>query len=322
MQHQLASVSLVIPFLNEEEVLPELFRALARAVGAEPQRGWELVLIDDGSTDRSADVIREHAATFPGQVRVIHLSRNFGHQAAVMAGIRAASGDATVIMDADLQDPPALLPDLLQRFEAGFDVVYAIRKRRKGAMWKRAAYWLFYRVFSRFAEIHIPLDAGDFGLMSRRVCKLITAMPEREVLIRGLRAWVGFRQVGFEYDRPERMAGEPKYELRRLLRLAKSALFGYSTLPLRFATLIGLLSAGCGMLYGIYVLAAKLFSQQAPAGWTSIAMLVVFLGGVQMVTVGILGEYIGRIHQQVLGRPLYVVDTEWTSDVSGKSSPT
>lgn len=300
-------VSLVVPFLNEEAVIPHLFTILAETLpGLGPYR-WELVLVDDGSTDGSLGRIRAGAAFFPGDVRVVRLSRNFGHQAALMAGLQQAWGEALICLDADLQDPPALFAEFLRHYATGSDVVYAVRRTREASGWKRLAYWAFYRLFQSVSEVRIPLDAGDFGLISRRVATLVCAMPERDVLVRGLRSWVGFRQTGVPYDRPGRAAGETKYGLIRLLRLAASAFFGYSALPLRFATGLGLGSAAFAGIYGGYALLTKLRGGGNPAGWTSLAIIVLFLGGVQLISVGILGEYIGRIHRQTQGRPLYVV---------------
>ncbi len=300
-------ISMVVPFLNEEAVLPRLFETLDATLPGLGSYRWELVLVDDGSTDRSVDVIRGASAGFPGDVRVVRLSRNFGHQAALMAGLGQARGEALICLDADLQDPPSLFAKFLNHYAEGHDVVYAVRQTREGSTWKRAAYWVFYRLFKSVSHIRIPLDAGDFGLVSRRVATLVTAMPERDVLVRGLRSWVGFRQIGVPYDRPERAAGETKYSLSKLLRLAASAFFGYSALPLRLATGIGLVSAMLAALYAVYAIIAKLSGHAAPAGWTSLVIVVLFLGGVQLISVGLLGEYIGRIHQQTQARPLFVV---------------
>lgn len=304
------TISLVVPFLNEEAVLPRLFQELASDLPRLPGHQWELVLVDDGSTDSSCEVIRRHRDSFPGAVRLVRLARNFGHQPAVMAGLRASRGDASIVLDADLQDPPSVFAGFLERFRQGYDVVYAVRQNRKESLFKRVAYGAFYRIFRKVAEVEVPLDAGDFSLISRAVREQIIAMPERDVLIRGLRTWVGFRQIGVPYDRPGRADGETKYTLRKLVRLAASGFFGYSTLPLRLATWLGLLSAGAGLAYGAYALLQKLIGNPTPPGWASIALLVVFFGGVQLICIGILGEYLGRIFQQVQGRPLYVVASE------------
>lgn len=306
-------VSLVIPFLNEEKVLPKLFSTLAEVLSALPGFRWELVLVDDGSTDGSVATITSEAKRFPGTVRLVQLARNFGHQPALMAGLSRAQGEAMICLDADLQDPPHLVAEFLARYSEGFDVVFGVRRSRRESLWKRFAYRTFYRLFRAFAEVDVPLDAGDFGLMSRRVVELVLRMPERDLIIRGLRSWVGFRQTGVPYDRPERHAGETKYSLKKLVRLALSALFGYSTLPLRLATVLGLGSAGIAATYAVYVLYAKLSGAPAPSGWASLAIVILFLGGVQLVTIGILGEYIGRIYQQSQARPLYVVAQESAS---------
>jgi dolichol-phosphate mannosyltransferase len=303
-------ISLVIPFLNEEAVLPKLFLRLSEELARIPGYHWELILVDDGSTDGSHQAIRRHRSSFPGTVRLVQLARNFGHQPAVMAGLRACRGDASIILDADLQDPPSVFPAFLEKFREGFEVVYAVRQNRKESLWKRVAYGSFYRIFRRFADVEVPLDAGDFGLISRAVRDQIITMPERDVLVRGLRTWVGFRQTGVPYDRPERDAGETKYTLAKLIRLAAAGFFGYSTLPLRLATWLGLLAAASALVYGLYVIVTKLGGQPPPPGWASLALLVVFFGGIQLICIGIVGEYIGRIYQQVQGRPLYVVARE------------
>ncbi len=303
-------ISLVIPFLNEEAVLPKLFLRLSEELARIPGYHWELILVDDGSTDGSHQAIRRHRSSFPGTVRLVQLARNFGHQPAVMAGLRACRGDASIILDADLQDPPSVFPAFLEKFREGFEVVYAVRQNRKESLWKRVAYGSFYRIFRRFADVEVPLDAGDFGLISRAVRDQIITMPERDVLVRGLRTWVGFRQTGVPYDRPERDAGETKYTLAKLIRLAAAGFFGYSTLPLRLATWLGLLAAASALIYGLYVIVTKLGGQAPPPGWASLALLVAFFGGIQLICIGIVGEYIGRIYQQVQGRPLYVVARE------------
>lgn len=301
------AVSLVVPFLNEEKVLPKLFGTLAQVLPTISGYRWELVLVDDGSTDSSVSVIVSEAPAFPGAVRLVRLTRNFGHQPALMAGLARATGAAIICLDADLQDPPELVAEFLARFQEGHDVVFGVRRSRKETLWKRFAYRSFYRLFRAFADVDVPLDAGDFGLMSRRVVELVLKMPERDLIIRGLRSWVGFRQIGVPYDRPERQAGETKYGLRKLVKLALSALFGYSTLPLRLATVLGLGSAGVAACYAAYVLYAKFSGAPAPSGWASLAIVILFLGGVQLVTIGILGEYIGRIYQQSQARPLFII---------------
>ncbi|HEY8966226.1 MAG TPA: glycosyltransferase family 2 protein [Candidatus Methylacidiphilales bacterium] len=299
-------VSIVVPFYNEEEVLPALLRRLGETVRALPDYAWELVLVNDGSADASVAAIAAHRALFPGKVVLRQFSRNFGHQPALMAGLEKAAGEAILFIDADLQDPPELFAEFLARHREGYEVVYAVRARREGSAVKKAAYSLFYRLFRRLADIAIPLDSGDFGLVGRRAADAILRMPEKDLLLRGLRSWVGFRQTAVHYERPERAAGAPKYTFRKLLRLATSAFFGYSALPLQVASGLGVAAVLLGFLYGCYALYGKLHGEN-PQGWTSLAILVLFLGGVQLVTIGIMGEYIARIYRQGQGRPLYLV---------------
>jgi glycosyltransferase involved in cell wall biosynthesis len=224
-------ISIVIPIFNEAAMIPILFGRLAEALRQWP--GWrgELVLVDDGSSDDSAEMIALHAGSFPGPVWLRRFSRNFGHQAALMAGLQKATGDAVIIVDADLQDPPQLFGSLLDYFSQGYDIVYGVRRKREGGVILPFAYKIFYFVFRHVAEVPIPLDAGDFWLLNRRTVEVISRMNEQDLLLRGLRSWVGFRQVGIPYDRPARQAGQTKYTLRRLIRLAMSAFFGFSSLP-------------------------------------------------------------------------------------------
>ena len=301
-------VSIVIPLLNEEMMVPLLFEAMRSFFRARPGTEWELLLVDDGSRDRTVDLVRAQPA-LPVPVRLIRFSRNFGHQCALAAGLQRASGEAVVCMDADLQDPPEVVDAFVEKFREGYDVVYAIRETRQGSLIKRAAYAVFYRVFQRVAEIPVPLDSGDFGLMSHRVARLVASMPERDILLRGLRSWVGYRQIGVPCHRPERAAGQAKYTFRKLMRLATSAFFGFSRLPLRFATGTGVVAMVVGGCYGTYSLVSKWWGH-APWGWTSIILILLILGGAQLVAIGILGEYVARIYEQTRGRPLYVVAGE------------
>jgi dolichol-phosphate mannosyltransferase len=238
---------------------------------------------------------------------VVHLSRNFGHQAALQAGLDVASGDAIVVMDADLQDPPELLPELVTKWRDGYDVVYAIRRMRRESLWKRTAYATFYRTLKIISEVDTPLDAGDFCLMDRRVVDSLVALPERNRFLRGLRCWVGFRQTGVEYERQARNAGQSKYTLRKLISLALSGYVGFSTFPLRLAAWLGALSAVAGFLLAIWVIVSRLTDPRVPQGWASTSSLILFVGGVQLIILGILGEYLGRVYYEVRSRPLYLV---------------
>jgi dolichol-phosphate mannosyltransferase len=300
-----ATVSVVVPVFNEEATLDALVARLERALeGA--GLDYEVVFVNDGSRDRSAEMLRAHHAR-NARLKCIMLSRNFGHQVAVTCGLDHAQGDAVIVMDGDLQDPPEVLPGLIARWRDGFDVVYAVRRRRKEGWAKVLAYKAFYWVLSRVSYLDIPLDSGDFSLMDRRVVDLLAAMPERNRFVRGLRTWVGLRQTGFEYERDARYAGESKYSFTKLLRLAFDGLVSYSFAPLRLVSNLGMLVSMSALLYMVYLLAARLFGDMTIQGWTSTVVIVLFLGGIQLLSLGIIGEYIGRIFDEVKQRPQYVI---------------
>jgi dolichol-phosphate mannosyltransferase len=293
-------LSIVIPLYNEEAVFVELWLRLTKVMDGMPLSA-EVILVDDGSKDGTRE-LATMACQEDGRFRLVVLSRNFGHQLAVSAGLRHASGRAVAILDGDLQDPPEVLPDFHRKLGEGYDVVYAVRRRRKEAWPKRLAYWAFYRLLRSICSIDLPLDSGDFCMMTRRVVRRINQLPERQRFVRGLRSWVGFRQTGLEYERAARGAGASKYTFRKLLRLASDGVFSLSDAPLRLATWLGLIVA-VGSLGG-GALAASWQGSAIPA----VAAAVFFLGGVQLVCLGILGEYVGRIHAEVKGRPAYVVE--------------
>ncbi|HKX31893.1 MAG TPA: glycosyltransferase family 2 protein, partial [Blastocatellia bacterium] len=262
--------------------------------------------VDDGSRDgseRIIDAIHQRDSRF----KTIHFSRNFGHQAALQAGLDEAAGRAVILMDADLQDPPELLSKFIELWKDGYDVVYAVRKRRKESFWKRAAYALFYRTMKFIAEIDVPLDAGDFCLMDRRVVETLISLRERNRFLRGLRSWIGFKQIGVEYDREVRYAGDSKYTLRKLVSLALSGYLGFSAIPLRMATWLGLGAAGLGFLTAAWAVFTKLAGIYSPTGWASTIAVIMFIGGVQLLMLGVIGEYLSRVYDEVRQRPLYVV---------------
>lgn len=305
-------ISIVAPVYNEEQVLPELRRRVAGVMDAlgEP---WELVLVNDGSRDRSAAVIAELHQQDP-RVKGISFSRNFGFQIAVTAGLDFASGDAVILTDADLQDPPELYPDMIAKWREGFDVVYGVRVSRVGET--RFKLWtakLFYRLIRRITKIDIPLDTGDFRLMDRRVVKAIRSMPERNRFLRGMVPWVGFRQTGVPYERASRYAGESKFSsVRQMLPFALDAITSFSYLPLQLATYLGFFMAGLAALAIVAVVLVRLFGPSAPLlGQATTLVAVLFLGGVQLICLGIIGEYLGRIYDEVKGRPLYLIDQLW-----------
>jgi dolichol-phosphate mannosyltransferase len=299
------TVSVVVPVFNEEATLDALVSRLERALeGA--ALDYEVVFVNDGSRDRSGEMLRAQHLRNP-RLKCIMLSRNFGHQVAVTCGLDHAQGDAVIVMDGDLQDPPEVLPGLIARWREGFDVVYAVRRRRKEGWVKVLAYKVFYWVLHRVSYLDIPLDSGDFSLMDRRVVDLLAAMPERNRFVRGLRTWVGLRQTGFEYERDARYAGESKYSFTKLLRLAFDGLVSYSFAPLRLVSNLGMLVSLSALLYMVYLLVARLFGDLTIQGWTSTVVIVLFLGGIQLLSLGIIGEYIGRIFDEVKQRPQYVI---------------
>ena len=303
----MTALSIVVPCFNEEACLPELHRRLGDAARTAVGDEYELVLINDGSRDGSWPIMQRLAAEDPHLVAV-NLSRNHGHQLALTAGLDLCSGDTVLIIDADLQDPPELLGGMMEAMrEAGADVVYGVRRSRAGeTAFKRATAHGFYRLLSRATEVDIPLDAGDFRLMSRRALDALLAMPEQARFIRGMVAWIGFRQVPFAYDRQERFAGETKYPLKKMMRFAFDALTGFSSAPLKLASHAGLALSGLSLLLILYIAYAFLAGRSIQ-GWTSLMLVVVVLGAVQMFVLALMGEYIGRLYNEAKRRPLYIV---------------
>jgi dolichol-phosphate mannosyltransferase len=297
--------SIIAPIFNEERILPELFRRLS-GVLSELDAPAEVILVDDGSRDRSFDLMREFSAQ-DKRFRMIRLSRNFGHQVAISAGLDHARGDAVVFMDGDLQDPPELIPTMIRHWKAGHQVVYTVKRSRKENALKRLAFRGFYSVMQSLSSVRIPAEAGNFSLLDRKAADTLRSMPERNRYISGLRAWIGYRQIGIEYDRDARYAGKPRMTLLRLMRLAFDGIFSFSLVPLRLATVIGFLAAFVAFLGMLFVLYEKLISGRAILGWTSTIVSVTFLGGLILMTLGIVGEYVGRIYDEVKHRPLYIV---------------
>lgn len=297
-------VSIVVPAFNEEENLGTLWERLRPVLDS--VGGGEVVIVDDGSADRTwAEISRLAAAD--ERVRGVRLSRNFGHQAALSAGMSVARGRTVCFMDADLQDPPELLEQLLEQWRAGHEVVYAIRRSRKEGLAKRLAYRSFYRLYRRLANIDVPVDSGDFALLDRRVVDELLALPEHNRFLRGLRSWVGYRQTGVEYDRDARNAGEPKYTTRRLFRLALDGLLSFSAVPLRLASYLGMFVALAGGVYVGVAIVYRVFYGGVPEGWTSIIAVVLAIGGMQLIVVGVLGEYVARIYDESKARPNFLI---------------
>jgi len=299
-------ISVVAPVFNEHECLLEFYKRICSTM-ENLIKTWELILVDDGSSDGSTDVIRDLAIQ-DDRVRAVIFARNFGHQIAVTAGMDYARGQAVVVIDADLQDPPEVIKNLITKWNEGYQVVFAVRKQREGESWfKLFTASMFYRVIYRITDVKIPLDTGDFRLLDRKVVDVMGTMRERHRFLRGMAAWVGFRQVGVPYDRKQRFAGITKYPFRKMLKLALNAVTSFSYFPLQLATYIGFIAAGISILSIPLVAILRLSNQAAFLGQATTLIAVLFLGGVQLISLGILGEYIGRIYDEVKGRPLYVL---------------
>lgn len=299
--------SFIIPLFNEEETLGETYRRVARVMDGLDAPG-ELILVDDGSRDHSLEMMRDLRQR-DSRVRYISLARNFGHQIAVTAGLRFAQGDAVIVLDADLQDPPELIPTMVERWRAGYHVVYAQRtaRRHEGATKKLFAY-MFYRVLRVLTDVDIPSDTGDFCLMDRKVVDVLNALPERGRYLRGLRAWIGFRQTAVPFEREPRFAGEVKYTFRKSFSLAVNGIASFSRVPLRLATYLGLIVACFALVMIMLVLYWRIFRPAAPLiGYTIITSAIFFLGAVQLLCLGIIGEYLGRVYDEVKGRPIFTI---------------
>jgi dolichol-phosphate mannosyltransferase len=299
-------LSVVVPLYNEESVLPELLRRIRSVLDGIHGGPHEVIIVDDGSIDRTAKIIEEEAKR-DGRLIGISLSRNFGHQAALTAGLDYVTGDVSIVMDGDLQDPPEAIPLFLEKYQQGYDVVYAQRIRRKEPWALRLCYFTFYRLMERLSDIQVPLDAGDFGLMSRRVVDNLRRMPEHLRYLRGMRSWVGFRQIGVSVERGERHSGGSKYGILGLLKLAFDGIFSFSTVPIRAAAIVGTFAMVVSILYVLYALYARMILRESPEGFTALIMAVVFLSGVLLFFVGIVGEYVGRIYEEIKSRPVYIV---------------
>jgi dolichol-phosphate mannosyltransferase len=299
--------SIVVPIYNEEAVLPILLRRLDALMDEQLDGPAEAILVDDGSSDCSSIILAAKAKADP-RYRYIELTRNFGHQIAITAGMDAAAGAAIIVMDADLQDPPEVIGEMIERWKGGYDIVYARRLSRAGeSRFKRWSAGLFYRLLSRLTSIEIPSDVGDFRLIDRRVLEAFQAMPEHDRFVRGMFAWLGFRQTEVGFHRPARAAGETKYPFWKMLRLAVNGVLGFSDAPLRLAIWLGLAVSAFAVVYGAYAIGLRIFGGDVVTGWTSIIVVVSLLCGVNMLMTGIVGLYVGRIHAEVKRRPLYVV---------------
>jgi dolichol-phosphate mannosyltransferase len=300
-------LSVILPVFNEEEVLPLIYERL-KSVLKGIRKDYEIIFIDDGSQDASLSLL-ENLAQNDSKIKLISLSRNFGHQIAITAGYDHCVGEYVVVMDCDLQDPPELIPQLIERAQEGYDVVYAVRKKREAETWfKKLTAALFYRLFSVLTKINMPLDAGDFRLVNRKVALSIRQCREKNRFIRGMVSWTGFKQTGVFYDRQGRQGGKTKFSVLKMLRFCFDGITSFSTIPLKLASLLGIVISTASFLLGLYFISIKLFTDKLVLGWASLFVGVLFLGGIQLIFLGIIGEYLGRIYDEVKQRPLYFIN--------------
>jgi dolichol-phosphate mannosyltransferase len=297
--------SFIIPIYNEEAVLENLVKRM-NALTARIGEPCQILLIDDGSTDQSPALIEQIALTNPNY-DCVFFSRNFGHQRAVSAGLDLAQGEAVMILDGDLQDPPELFFDFYEKISNGYDVVYGVRKKRKEGFMKKAAYFLFYRLLKKISDHPIPLDSGDFCMINKKALKVLTKMREENRFLRGMRSWVGFRQIGLEYDRDKRAAGESKYSISQLFKLAHDGIFNFSVFPVKILTYMGVICLSASVIYFISTIIRKIVFDDVPLGFTATLFMIILFGGVQLISLGIIGEYVQRTFFQVKDRPLYII---------------
>ncbi|MED3939901.1 glycosyltransferase family 2 protein [Priestia megaterium] len=298
--------SIVVPVYNEEEVIHETYRRLTEVMHS-TKEAYELLFVNDGSRDRTAEIIKEYSEQDPAVV-LLDFARNFGHQIAITAGMDYARGEAVVVIDADLQDPPELILEMIKKWKQGFDVVYAKRTKRKGETYfKKQTAAMFYRFLRAMTDIDIPLDTGDFRLLDRKVCNQMNSIQEKNRFVRGLVSWVGFKQIAVEYERDERLAGESKYPLKKMLKLSMDGITSFSYKPLKLASYAGVTLSGIGFIYLLVVLYLKLFTDSTITGWSSLIVIQLFFSGIILIILGMIGEYIGRIYDETKNRPLYIV---------------
>lgn len=299
--------SVIVPMYNEEEVITETYTRLTKVMDGIGEN-YEIIFINDGSRDNTGAIIREFCKNNK-RIKMIDFARNFGHQIAITAGMDYAAGECMVIIDGDLQDPPELIPDMIKIWRDGYEVVYGKRKSRKGeTFFKKITAKVYYRILRTLTNVDIPVDTGDFRLIDRKVCEALKQLPERSRYVRGLMSWVGFKQIAIEFERNERFAGETKYPLKKMLKLAMDGIMSFSYKPLKLASYIGAILSGISFLYLIFVLFQKLFfPEAAQSGWTSLIAVSLFFNGIILLMLGIIGEYIGRIYEEAKGRPLYII---------------
>lgn len=305
-KNQHPKISVVIPILNEEKTLPELYKRLTEVL-SKYQNPHEIIFVDDDSRDKSFDIMMGFNKE-DSRVKIIQFSRNFGHQAALSAGIDHCNGEAIILMDGDLQDPPELIPEFIAKWQEGYDVVYGVKRKRKEGFLKNFAFKMFYKILNYLSPLKMPPNVGIFSLMDRKAVNVLKTMPERNRYISGLRAWAGFKQTGVEFERERRYEGKPKQTFIKLLKLSMDAIFSFSYLPLRIGIYVGLFSSGISIIIFLWVLYARLFTDKAIIGWASIMVVTTFLGGTILMILGIIGEYLGRIYDEVKARPYYVIN--------------
>jgi glycosyltransferase involved in cell wall biosynthesis len=297
--------SIVVPLYNEELVLNETYNRLTEVLEKIKGR-YEIIFINDGSRDKTEDIAKSIASK-DFRVKLINFSRNFGHQNAITAGMDHASGEAIIVIDADLQDPPELIYQMIEKYHEGYDVVYAVRSKRKGeTLFKKLSAKIFYRFLNGIVDIDIPVDTGDYRLISRSVCDVLTRMRERNRFVRGMVSWIGFKQIGIPFVREERFAGETKYTLSKMIKFSLDGIVSFSTKPLKFTVHVGFAMAAISFLYACYLIINKLFFSNVVEGWTSMVVILLFIGGIQMIALGIIGEYVARIYDESKDRPLYI----------------
>ena len=310
-------ISVAIPLHNEELVFPKLLRRVTEVLDALPGGPHEIVLVDDGSEDETFRLVGE-ASTRDARVVGVRLSRNFGHQAALSAALETVSGEVVILMDGDLQDRPEEIPRFLAEHERGYDVVYAQRTQRKEGILLRASYFLYYRLLNSLSELEVPVDSGDFALLSRRVVDELNRLPERHRYLRGLRTWVGFRQIGIPVERDPRAGGEPSYTTRKLLRLAFDGIFSFSVTPLRAAWILGAVTSFAASIYALWAIFQRLFLGTSPQGFTALIVAITFFAGIQLLFLGLIGEYLGRVYDEAKSRPHFVVTEVVRADPGGE----
>lgn len=307
-------VGVVIPIFNEEKNIPELLQRLTGVLSR--TCNYEILFVNDGSSDESRKIIESYAKN-DSRIKLINFSRNFGHQEAISAGIANIAGDAAILMDGDLQDPPEVLPQFIDKWQEGYQVVYAIRKKRKENIFKRAAYYIFYRTLGKLSDIDIPLDSGDFSCVDRVVIEHLNALPEKNRFVRGIRSWVGYKQVGLEYERDARKYGNPKFTFSKLLKLAYDGMISFSHKPIKIVAKLGLISLIFSLVIIIGTLYLKLFTNITIPGYSSTIIIISFFSGLQMLMMGVIGEYVARIFDEVKGRPNYIIESTLNLDENG-----